>query len=382
MATWTNRGAVQKTPSRRSDVAAERPHILDRDSFQTMIALERKRSERSQRAYALVLVSLSDGLPGGKDLLRKIAGILASLARETDLIGWYAADSALGMIFTDIAGRHKHEVIPGILARLVGNLRERLTAAEFEQVSISMNCYPEDWRLDVPKRPSNPALYPDLVRRDQSRKAAIVAKRMMDIVGSTTALVLLAPVFLVIAIAIKLTSKGPVFFRQQRVGQHGKPFVMLKFRSMHIGNDTSVHEQWFHSFYQGKAKRHATVGSSSGSYKLPHDPRVTPVGRFLRRSSLDEAPQFINVLRGEMSLVGPRPPIPYEVDVYQAWHRGRVLQAKPGITGLWQVHGRSRVSFDEMVRLDLRYARTWSIWLDIKILLKTPAAVFFGEGAY
>jgi lipopolysaccharide/colanic/teichoic acid biosynthesis glycosyltransferase len=196
-------------------------------------------------------------------------------------------------------------------------------------------------------------------------------------------LILFAPVFVAIAIAIKLSSSGPVFFRQQRIGQHGKPFVLLKFRSMYMNSDASLHQQWFHSFYSGKAKRHATRDDNgNGSYKLPNDPRVTRIGKLLRRTSMDEVPQFINVLRGEMSLVGPRPPIPYEVDAYQAWHRGRVLQAKPGITGLWQVNGRSRVAFDEMVRLDLRYARSWSIWLDIKILLKTPAAVFFGEGAY
>jgi lipopolysaccharide/colanic/teichoic acid biosynthesis glycosyltransferase len=194
---------------------------------------------------------------------------------------------------------------------------------------------------------------------------------------------LFAPVFLLSAIAIKLSSRGPVFFRQERVGQHGKPFILLKFRSMHVNNDTSVHKQWFQNFYAGKAKRHPTEDDNgNGTYKLPNDPRVTRIGRWLRRTSLDEVPQFINVLKGEMSLVGPRPPIPYEVDAYEAWHRGRILQAKPGITGLWQVNGRSRVAFDEMVRLDLRYARTWSIWLDIKILLKTPAAVFFGEGAY
>jgi len=210
-----------------------------------------------------------------------------------------------------------------------------------------------------------------------------VIKRMMDIVGGSLALLLSAPLFLVIAIVIKLSSNGPVFFRQQRVGQHGKSFIMFKFRSMHVNSDASVHQQWFKSFHSGKAERHRTNDDKgNGTYKLPNDPRVTKVGRFLRRTSLDEVPQFINVLKGDMSLVGPRPPIPYEVDAYQAWQRGRILQAKPGITGLWQVSGRSRVSFDEMVRLDLRYARTWSIWLDIRILLKTPAAVFFGEGAY
>jgi lipopolysaccharide/colanic/teichoic acid biosynthesis glycosyltransferase len=120
----------------------------------------------------------------------------------------------------------------------------------------------------------------------------------------------------------------------------------------------------------------------AGSFKIKNDPRVTAVGRMLRKSSLDELPQFINVLRGDMSLVGPRPPIPYEFESYSLWHRRRILQARPGITGEWQVHGRSRTTFDEMVRMDLRYIRNQSLWLDVKILLKTPLAVISGDGAY
>jgi lipopolysaccharide/colanic/teichoic acid biosynthesis glycosyltransferase len=199
-------------------------------------------------------------------------------------------------------------------------------------------------------------------------------------VGSIAALILFAPLFGLIALAVKLSSEGPVFFRQERVGEHGRPFTFLKFRSMRVNNDVGVHKQWFKDYLSGRTTQRITNGTTV--IKLTNDPRITRVGRFLRRTSLDELPQFCNVLRGEMSLVGPRPPIPYEVDSYQSWHRGRVLEAKPGITGLWQVTGRGRVSFDEMVRLDLQYARTWSLWLDIKILLKTPRAVLFGEGAY
>jgi exopolysaccharide biosynthesis polyprenyl glycosylphosphotransferase len=380
----TERVGVRQLPSNQSALNVERLRVLDEFSFQTMIAFERKRSERSRKAYALVLVAAGDCLPTnrGRDLLEKVVAVLAMLTRDTDVTGWHKASSVVGVIFTDIVAHEKNVVIPSILGRVTDTLRENLTQEQFSQIAISLHCYPEDWQLEMSRRPSNPALYPDLDSRERSRRVAIVVKRMMDIVGGLVALVLFAPVFLVIAIAIKLTSRGPVFFRQERIGQYGRPFVLLKFRSMHLNNDTSVHQQWFHSFYTGKAKRHPTDDNGNGSYKLPNDPRVTSVGRLLRRTSLDEAPQFINVLRGEMSLVGPRPPIPYEVDAYQAWHRGRVLQAKPGITGLWQVNGRSRVPFEEMVRLDLRYARTWSIWLDIKILLKTPAAVFFGEGAY
>jgi lipopolysaccharide/colanic/teichoic acid biosynthesis glycosyltransferase len=194
--------------------------------------------------------------------------------------------------------------------------------------------------------------------------------------------VLFAPLFLGIAAAIKATSKGPVFFRQQRVGQHGVPFVFLKFRSMFTGNDASTHKEYVQKLIAGKAERHPSNGASGGVFKLTKDPRITRVGAFLRRTSLDELPQFINVLQGEMSLVGPRPPVPYEVEAYDFWHRRRLLEAKPGITGLWQVSGRSRVTFDEMVRLDLRYARTWTPWVDLKILVRTPVAVVFGDGAH
>jgi len=207
-------------------------------------------------------------------------------------------------------------------------------------------------------------------------------KRMMDIVGSVLALSICSPAFLLIALAIKVSSKGPVFFRQQRIGQYGARFVFLKFRSMYLNNDSSVHKEYVKRFIAGQAEQQRSTGNGDGVYKLTKDARVTRVGAFLRRTSLDEIPQFINVLKGEMSLVGPRPGLPYEVAAYQTWHRRRLLEVKPGITGLWQVNGRSRVKFDEMVRLDLRYAKAWSPWLDIKILAQTPRAVVTGGGAY
>ena len=375
---------VYKPRSTRSAATAGRGQVLNEVSFQEMIAFERKRSERSGRVYALILVGTSDSMPRGnrETLLGKIGQVLTTLTRDTDVTGWYKSGSIVGVIFADIASADEDAVVPVILARITDTLSEYLTLEELSRISISTTCYPENWQLKT-SRPSNPALYPDLALRDQSRRVAIVIKRIMDIVGSLVAIVLFAPLILAIAIAIKLTSRGPVFFRQERIGQHGKPFVLLKFRSMFMDNDTEVHKRWFENFYTGNAQRHPTDDDKgNGTFKLPNDPRVTRLGRLLRRTSMDEVPQFFNVLKGEMSLVGPRPPIRYEVDAYKPWHRGRILQAKPGITGLWQVNGRSRVAFDDMVRLDLRYARTWSIWLDIQILLKTPAAVLYGEGAY
>jgi lipopolysaccharide/colanic/teichoic acid biosynthesis glycosyltransferase len=194
-------------------------------------------------------------------------------------------------------------------------------------------------------------------------------------------LLVLSPILLVIAIAIKLTSDGPVFFVQERLGQFGTRFKCLKFRTMYTNNDPKIHREYVERFIAGKAKEERNE-SGSVVYKIMDDPRITPVGRLLRNLSFDEIPQFWNVLRGEMSLVGPRPPVAYEFRVYDIWHRRRVLEVKPGVTGLWQVSGRSRTSFDDMVRLDLRYSQSWSLWLDLKILAATPRAVFTGDGAY
>jgi lipopolysaccharide/colanic/teichoic acid biosynthesis glycosyltransferase len=190
-------------------------------------------------------------------------------------------------------------------------------------------------------------------------------------------MLVLLPIFVTLAILVKLTSRGPVFYCQKRVGQKGKLFDFYKFRSMYVDNDPESHREYATQFIEGDPQ----VQQPNGLYKLVNDPRVTRLGRFLRRSSLDELPQFFNVLRGDMSLVGPRPPLPYEFARYRTWHRRRVLEIRPGLTGLWQVRGRSRTTFEEMVRMDLHYARTWSLWMDIKIILQTPAAMFTATGA-
>jgi lipopolysaccharide/colanic/teichoic acid biosynthesis glycosyltransferase len=203
----------------------------------------------------------------------------------------------------------------------------------------------------------------------------------MDIAGSGIMLLVLSPVLGVIALAIKLASKGSVIFEQDRVGQFGKSFKCLKFRTMYTNNDPKIHRDYVQSFIAGKTESDKNdVGPVI--YKITNDPRVTPLGRLLRETSLDEFPQLWNVLRGEMSLVGPRPPVHYEFEVYDIWHRRRVLEVKPGITGLWQVSGRSRTCFDDMVRLDLRYSQSWSLWLDLKIILATPLAIVAGDGAH
>jgi exopolysaccharide biosynthesis polyprenyl glycosylphosphotransferase len=360
--------------------------ILDEDTFQRTISLERKRSERSRKPFLLMLLDTGSSAASEKNsgVLQNIVTALLVSTRETDVTGWYKERSVIGVMFTELVMEEKRSILGTIFSRLSNTLKDNLTFEQFNQISISFHVFPDEWDHDFPNSPGNPTLYPDLMKRDDARKFNSAIKRVMDLVGSVLALIINSPLFVAVALAIKLTSRGPVFFKQQRVGQHGKPFTLLKFRSMYVGNDSAVHKAYVKQLIAGNAEAHAANGNGNGQgvYKLTSDARITPVGAFLRRSSLDEMPQFLNVLRGEMSLVGPRPPVPYEVENYDIWHRRRLLEAKPGITGLWQVTGRSRVKFDDMVRLDLRYAKTWSPWLDIKILMRTPLAVLFGDGAY
>jgi lipopolysaccharide/colanic/teichoic acid biosynthesis glycosyltransferase len=308
--------------------------------------------------------------------------VLSASTRDTDVTGWYSDDCVVGVMFTEIAAEESASIPSTIIARVTDTLRNNLALEQFNRVRISFHVFPEHWDHEDRSGPSNPTLYPDLSQREDSRKLSRILKRTMDILGSALALVLFLPAFLAIAFAVKATSKGPVFFRQRRIGRHGKSFVFLKFRSMQVNNDAAIHKDYVQKLIAGKAEKQPSAGNGDCVYKLTQDPRITRVGDFLRKTSLDELPQFINVLKGEMSLVGPRPPVPYEVEAYDIWHRRRLLEAKPGITGLWQVSGRSRVKFDDMVRLDLRYARTWSPWTDVKILWRTPGAVVLGNGAH
>ena len=208
---------------------------------------------------------------------------------------------------------------------------------------------------------------------------------MLDIIIAAVALVLLSPLMAIIAIAIRLDTAGPILFRQRRVrgdqdSQIKHPekntFTFLKFRSMYHGVDQNVHRRYMESLINGRTK----ANGSGSRYKLVSDRRITRVGHILRKTSLDELPQLINVLRGEMSLVGPRPAIPYEVAQYHPWHRQRLAVA-PGITGLWQTGGRSDLAFDGMASLDIQYADTRSLWLDLAILLRTIPAVLSAKGA-
>jgi exopolysaccharide biosynthesis polyprenyl glycosylphosphotransferase len=254
-----------------------------------------------------------------------------------------------------------------------------LPAPSLQRLRISYHFFPEN-NGDAASKSNDAELDRGNGFRHASRGAHIL-KRTIDIVGSILLLLLFSPLFLVIAVVIKMGSKGPVLFRQTRLGQYGHAFTFLKFRSMYVNSDPGLHRDYVSQLIAGDDVARSDAASRR-VFKIVDDPRVTSVGRILRKSSLDELPQFINVLKGEMSLIGPRPPLPYEFERYKVWHRRRIMEVKPGISGLWQVSGRSKTTFDEMVRLDLLYARTWSIWLDLKILVQTPGAVISGDGAY
>jgi lipopolysaccharide/colanic/teichoic acid biosynthesis glycosyltransferase len=208
------------------------------------------------------------------------------------------------------------------------------------------------------------------------RKGYPLVKRILDVVGGTLALALALPMLAVVAIWIKCDSPGPVLFRQIRVGRDGKRFTMYKFRSMRSDADETIHREYFLQLLKAQQADQGTT-----VFKVPRDPRVTRAGAILRKTSLDELPNLFNVLRGEMSLVGPRPAIPYEVDAYDPWMRRR-LEVRPGITGLWQVRGRSRLSVEQMLQLDVEYVHRQSLLLDLTILLLTlPTVLAPGKAA-
>jgi exopolysaccharide biosynthesis polyprenyl glycosylphosphotransferase len=249
----------------------------------------------------------------------------------------------------------------------------RRRGVEFRIAPSLFNCLPRKTEIDQIGVMPMIRLF-----REPLSNGARILKRTFDLIVSAFAIALLLPVWLLIALLIKLDSKGPVFFTQERVGMDGRLFLLYKFRTMKAGADSELHREYQRAFIAGRAE--ANLGNDhKPTYKLLADPRITRVGKLLRRTSLDEVPQLLNVLSGDMSLVGPRPPIPYEVEAYELWHRKR-LDMKPGLTGLWQVSGRNRLPFEEMVRLDLFYIENWSLLLDLKIILRTGFVMLGGEG--
>jgi exopolysaccharide biosynthesis polyprenyl glycosylphosphotransferase len=352
-------------------------HVVREDLFKGALIRERKRSDRSNQAFVLLLVA-ADHLDGDGASLAWSAAVAAVSAakRDTDVVGWFKERSVLGLILPE--SDPPQAVLLELEARVRQELSRRLGQALVTRFSVRLYAHAPARSGGEPGfQPIDPLL--GAIGPRQGRTIYDALKRGLDVAGSLALLTVLSPLLLLIAVLAKFRSPGPVFFKQTRIGLNARPFTMLKFRTMHVNADHAIHQRYVSWFI--KSSGHPSEPIKAPLFKIANDPRVTRVGRILRKTSFDELPQLWNVLRGDMSLVGPRPPLRYEVEQYEPWHCRRVLEAKPGITGLWQVAGRSRTTFDEMVRLDLRYARTCSLWNDIKILLATPRAVISGKGA-
>ena len=351
--------------------------------FRGMLIMERKRTERSGDPFMLMLLDIKKivkrktfRLCRKNKTIKKIVEMLRNSTREIDLKVWFKQNREIGIIFTELNGVKKESLI----TKIKDNLYSILDTNQAAKVEISCFSFPEkNKKKECINSDINKALYKELTMKNPAKKVSISSKRIIDVIGSTIGIILFSPFLIVISVMIKLSSKGPVLFKQKRVGRYGREFTFLKFRSMHVNNDHEIHKNFMKQFICSQGN-----GQNTGNkiYKMKDDPRITKIGNFLRKSSLDELPQFLNVLLGQMSLVGPRPAIPYEVEEYDTWHKRRVLEVKPGITGVWQVDGRSNTPFEKMVRMDINYIINWSLLLDIKLLFKTPLAVFAAKGAY
>ena len=365
---------VNKRSARSRGQWRRRALVIAEDLFRDVLIRERKRADRFDESFVLVLVSLKRETvePNWIPLI----DALHTVKRDTDVLGWFESKSVIGLIVPEI-NPSDTSFARDIESRVKQAIATRIDVDPRSDVSMRLYRYVGQTPGESEADEATSFLREVHVSTGDRVRSAL--KRGLDVAGSATLLLLVAPILLVIAALVKLFSPGPVFFRQVRVGEYGKPFTMFKFRTMRVNNDATIHKEFVSQLIKGTVP--GTGNTAASPFKISHDPRVTPIGRLLRKTSLDELPQLWNVLRGEMSLVGPRPPLCYEVEQYKSWHYRRVLEAKPGITGLWQVSGRSRTTFEDMVRLDLRYAKNSSAWTDIKILLATPRAVISGKGA-
>lgn len=406
-------------------------NLCSLDQLKQRMAVERRRSEREGYKSSTVYFSIKNLIdkrgPSQNIRIEHVAKLICRTIRSTDMISIYSSSVVLMILFDADPGGAQ-----SACRRIVERIRERYSFGDQMDpgdFSIKILSFPErtsekvEWENSLKGQSSSVKRRPQTVSSKISEMTfkrtylnnlglcissyngsmvtlpmeklfslddelvhkylpAIqkLVKRWVDILGSLTAILLLSPFMAMVAVGVKLTSRGPVLFKQIRVGYQGVAFQFLKFRSMVTTSEDSIHREYVHRLIAGECDQINMGTRQKPVFKLVNDPRITPFGRFLRKTSLDELPQLFNVLKGEMSLVGPRPPIPYEVNDYKNWHYRRVLGVKPGITGLWQVSGRSRTTFDEMVRLDIQYAENWSLTMDVRILLKTIKVVLSAEG--
>jgi lipopolysaccharide/colanic/teichoic acid biosynthesis glycosyltransferase len=352
-------------------------------TFQSLLAKECARADRNGHGFSVVDFSLEDRADDRK-FLEHFVSILMERTRMTDEIGWLDSQNLGLMLFN--AEAHQAD---GFARKILDN--------DIPEIPLTYNVYsyPKGWlgggkdkrktendseisgiqqsnASETPESGGTPQLCARTVPSLKERvfpSSLPVWKRMIDILGAGIGLVLLSPLFLFVGLLIRLVSPGFPIFKQERVGYLGKSFTLWKFRTMHINVDTTRHRNLLSTMI------HSTDENGMPMTKMENAPEIIRFGGLLRKSCIDELPQLVNVLRGEMSLVGPRPPIPYESEEYLLWHNGR-FDAVPGMTGLWQVSGKNRLTFNEMARLDIQYSREMSFWLDLEILLRTPLAIF------
>lgn len=359
----------------RRNAAFHRIHPTER--FRDLIERERSRTDRTGICFSLVVFRLKGRKRDTYKTLYHLTNILLSQARTSDEIGWFDKTSlAILLIGAEEPG-----------AAMFG---QKMTASLPEGVgvpTISVYLYPnkvggegpaaprkEDVRefgtsAAIPQTPvaEKTALPKDAVMPSVFARQLPLWKDILDVFFSLVALILLLPLFLLIGVYIKIADPGPVFFRQGRIGFRGKKFECWKFRTMKVNNDAAAHEEYLKSLIQDGDQAMAKLDARK-------DPRIIPLGWILRQSGLDELPQLVNVLRGDMSMVGPRPCLPYEAKEYDQWHAER-FDTAPGLTGLWQVSGKNRTTFKDMMRFDIRYSRRMSLWMEIQILFKTFPAI-------
>jgi lipopolysaccharide/colanic/teichoic acid biosynthesis glycosyltransferase len=377
------------------DVPGGAHGVHSRETFQAIIRRERARVDRNSHCFSLAVFEIPHRNVDRKLYEQRLADTLVERSRFTDETGWLD-ESDLGVLLTETGEEGTRIFADSVKLNMArwgpapectiytypsdgsdGGHGDGHDQLSFEDLEVAPRHDLGEPAPAVKKEPAacSPAakegeqepqdVFDDFAKRYLAVRMP-VWKRALDVAGSLAGLILLSPLMLATAALIKPVSPGPVFFRQERVGYLGEIFSCLKFRTMHVDNDASGHQQYLSNL----------INSEDAMTKLDggKDRRIIPLGRLLRVTAIDELPQLINVLRGEMSLVGPRPCIPYEYEEYHLWHRNRV-DAVPGLTGLWQVNGKNRTTFKQMMRLDIRYAREMSLWMDITILVHTIPAV-------
>ncbi len=337
--------------------------LIPEAEFRSLLLRERARTDRTGRAFSLVLLGPWHEVPGGIPV-HPLCRLMAKRMRATDEAGWFDKDRPAVLL----------PETPAEGARAFARNLVEAAAPFCPHLPWELITYPEPSAEASGKGPDRPGQEAPSGRQHPSEVllGAICAplpawKRALDVVLSSLALAILSPLLLLTALFIKLVSPGPVFYRHERIGRLGRPFMMFKFRTMHVGSEKGGHRAYFSGLINGEAPM---VKLEEGG----RDQRLIPLGRALRRSCVDELPNLFNVLRGEMSLVGPRPCLRYELEEYAGWHRGR-LDALPGMTGLWQVSGKNRTTFRQMVAYDIRYGRSQDLLSDLAIIARTPRVV-------